>query len=232
MSSSTRATRSRFSSPAHQGAPAVNSPLEVSRNSGNDASRSFLQRWLEPSVQTKTSFEEAGLMRHGVLEGMAPLGALPKVKKPETGAPGTNGNNSGAQTPTTGGVRKITIKMTNAARGDANGTSSGTESVGDKSVAGRKRAASPGAHSNVSSASSRKPAAAAKGVRKKKGDEDDDDDYNPGGRRKKPARRSQAAGEKAHDAHDGEAEQAAPAGQGNRSALSPGKHSSRFCFSA
>lgn len=41
-----------------------------------------MARWLEPSVQTKTSFEEAGLMRYGVLENMAPLGAMPKPKKP------------------------------------------------------------------------------------------------------------------------------------------------------
>lgn len=37
-----------------------------------------MQRWLEPPVQNKTSFEEAGFQRHGVFEGMAPLGSLPK----------------------------------------------------------------------------------------------------------------------------------------------------------
>lgn len=41
-----------------------------------------MARWLEPSVQAKPSFEEAGLARYGVLETMAPLGALPKPKKP------------------------------------------------------------------------------------------------------------------------------------------------------
>ena len=38
-----------------------------------------MQRWLEPPVQVKASYQEAGLMRHGVVEGMAPLGTMPKV---------------------------------------------------------------------------------------------------------------------------------------------------------
>lgn len=81
MSSSTRATRSRFSSPA-QAQPKNKSllPLEPSATKGNEASKTFMDRWLEPSVQTKTSFEEAGLARFGVLENMAPLGSLPKAR--------------------------------------------------------------------------------------------------------------------------------------------------------
>jgi hypothetical protein len=45
-----------------------------------------MQRWLEPSVQSKASFEDDGLVRYGVVENMAPLGSLPKPKKtgPET----------------------------------------------------------------------------------------------------------------------------------------------------
>lgn len=38
-----------------------------------------MARWLEPPVQSKSSFEEAGFQRHGVFEGMAPLGTLPKA---------------------------------------------------------------------------------------------------------------------------------------------------------
>ncbi|KAJ6785833.1 hypothetical protein PWT90_10241 [Aphanocladium album] len=216
MSSSTRATRSRYSSPAHQsvGAPlGVNSPLEISKSAGNEASRSFMQRWLEPSVQSKASFEEAGLVRFGVLEGMAPLGALPKAKKPE------NGNASGAGS-SSSGVRKIIIKTSSAAR-DTNGASSGAESHGDKSttavassggaVAGRKRAASPGARSTPSASRRSLP---AKGASKKN---DDDDDYNPGSsRRKKPARRPLVAVTKTQENQDVEGEQGAPA-------LSPAK---------
>ncbi|KAG5996925.1 hypothetical protein E4U54_002468 [Claviceps lovelessii] len=93
ISSNTRASRSasRFSSPAQQqqqqqqqkqasGKDATAS-LDGSRGTAGEGSRSFLQRWLEPSVQSRPSFEEAGLMRYGVLENMAPLGALPKAKK-------------------------------------------------------------------------------------------------------------------------------------------------------
>lgn len=38
-----------------------------------------MQRWLEPPVQNKASFQEAGLIRGGVVENMAPLGTLPKA---------------------------------------------------------------------------------------------------------------------------------------------------------
>ncbi|KAJ4158275.1 uncharacterized protein LMH87_008808 [Akanthomyces muscarius] len=203
------------SCPAHQGAAplGLNSPLEVSKNSGNDASRSFLQRWLEPSVQTKASYEQAGLMRSGVLEGMAPLGVPPKPRKPENG----DGNGSGSGH----GVRKVILRTGGAGK-DRNGASSSAESNGDKSVTaastsnattGRKRAASPGERPTVASSRRSLPSKVAP----KKND--DDDDYNPGGnRRKKPARRSQAAMSKTQENQETEGEQAAPA-------LSPGlKH--------
>jgi hypothetical protein len=38
-----------------------------------------MQRWLEPPVQVKASYQDAGLVRQGVFENMAPLGTLPKV---------------------------------------------------------------------------------------------------------------------------------------------------------
>ncbi|KAL2017019.1 hypothetical protein VTK56DRAFT_2663 [Thermocarpiscus australiensis] len=68
-----------------------------------------MQRWLEPPVQNKASYQDAGLLRAGVLENMAPLGTLPKVglfKKtapPPTPAP--------EQAP----VRKIVVKQRQAA---------------------------------------------------------------------------------------------------------------------
>ncbi|KAK0389472.1 hypothetical protein NLU13_3047 [Sarocladium strictum] len=81
MASNTRATRSRYSSPA-QPQSHLNGSLETPKGSVAETSRSFMAKWLEPTVQKKASYEEAGLVRQGVLEGMAPLGALPKGKKP------------------------------------------------------------------------------------------------------------------------------------------------------
>lgn len=56
----------------------------MAKGSGTDGSRAFMKRWLEPSVQSKASFEDDGLMRYGVVENMAPLGSLPKPKKTGT----------------------------------------------------------------------------------------------------------------------------------------------------
>ena len=93
ISSNTRASRSRYSSPAQTQSQQNGGNWNGSGNgnpldSSGDTSRAFMQKWLEPSVQTKTSFEEAGLIRYGVLENMAPLGTMPKPKKPgENGHP-------------------------------------------------------------------------------------------------------------------------------------------------
>lgn len=38
-----------------------------------------MHRWLEPPVQVRPSFQEAGLVRGGVVENMAPLGTIPKA---------------------------------------------------------------------------------------------------------------------------------------------------------
>ncbi|KAL1871874.1 hypothetical protein VTK73DRAFT_1842 [Phialemonium thermophilum] len=81
-SSSTRATRSRFSSPQVQtqtnGSAAASSSKSASAD-GQNGQKSFMQRWLEPPVQVKASYQDAGLVRRGVVEGMAPLGTMPKV---------------------------------------------------------------------------------------------------------------------------------------------------------
>ncbi|OTA66460.1 hypothetical protein K449DRAFT_231357 [Hypoxylon sp. EC38] len=74
MSSNHKPVRSRFSSPLHS-----SSPSGHNRGFGSEGQRSFMQRWLEPPVQNKASFQEAGLMRGGVVENMAPLGTLPKA---------------------------------------------------------------------------------------------------------------------------------------------------------
>ncbi|KAI1355614.1 hypothetical protein F5Y01DRAFT_148685 [Xylaria sp. FL0043] len=74
-SSHTKPTRSRLSSPHRH----ASSSIVHGRGGNSDASRSFMQRWLEPPVQNKPSFQEAGLVRGGVVENMAPLGTMPKA---------------------------------------------------------------------------------------------------------------------------------------------------------
>jgi hypothetical protein len=50
---------------------------------GGGGGQQTLLSWLEPPVQAKPTFAEAGLARGGVFEGMLPLGTLPKTgKKP------------------------------------------------------------------------------------------------------------------------------------------------------
>ncbi|KAI0841565.1 hypothetical protein F5Y06DRAFT_293265 [Hypoxylon sp. FL0890] len=74
MSSNHKPIRSRFSSPLHS-----SSPSGHNRGMAHEGQRTFMQRWLEPPVQNKASFQEAGLLRGGVVENMAPLGTLPKA---------------------------------------------------------------------------------------------------------------------------------------------------------
>ncbi|KAF6807305.1 PHD-finger domain-containing protein [Colletotrichum sojae] len=101
MPASTRATRSRFSSPHHHANGGNDSAKKT--NGASETPKTFLQKWLEPAVQSKPSFEEAGLMRYGVTENMAPLGTLPKPAT--TKKPGQEG------TPV---VRKIILKSSTA----------------------------------------------------------------------------------------------------------------------
>jgi hypothetical protein len=78
-SSSTRATRSRYSSPqiASNGTA---DPVKgaTTANVRPDGQRT-LKDWLEPPLNAKASYQDAGLMKHGVVENMAPLGTMPKV---------------------------------------------------------------------------------------------------------------------------------------------------------
>jgi hypothetical protein len=128
-----------------------------------------MERWLEPSIQSKPSFEEAGLARHGVLENMAPLGSLPKAKK--------NGGDN-----VTAGMRKVVHKASAAAAAAAaaevakkakkGADESGTDT--NESL-GRRQASAPPAG---------RRSGAAKGT-------DDDEDYNPkGNQRRRNARRA------------------------------------------
>lgn len=96
VSANTRATRSRFSSPqtaAANGATTDSSArlqgagtgtgtttgTSSTTNGPDTQQKTFMQRWLEPPVQVKASYQDAGLVRQGVFENMAPLGTLPKV---------------------------------------------------------------------------------------------------------------------------------------------------------
>ncbi|ORY59075.1 uncharacterized protein BCR38DRAFT_63770 [Pseudomassariella vexata] len=93
--------RSRFSSPLHLSA---SSPSSHNKGLSTEGQRTFMQRWLEPPVQNKASFQEAGLMRAGVVENMAPLGTLPKAATAKkTAAPAEN-------TPAAQSVKRIVFK--------------------------------------------------------------------------------------------------------------------------
>ncbi|KAK7940938.1 uncharacterized protein PG986_013325 [Apiospora aurea] len=81
-------TSTRFSSPLQL----ASSPSGHNKGVSTEGQRSFMRHWLEPPVEQKPSFAQQGLMRGGVLEGMAPLGTLPKaamLKKPSVSAEGT-----------------------------------------------------------------------------------------------------------------------------------------------
>ncbi|KAL7923850.1 hypothetical protein ACQKWADRAFT_311650 [Trichoderma austrokoningii] len=165
ISSNTRASRSRFSSPSQS--------LEAKSSAANDGSKTFMQRWLEPSVQSKASFEEAGLMRYGVLETMAPLGTLPKPKK-------TGGEAGPGHQP----VRRIILRPS--------GSSHAANHQDNHQAAhkARPRASSPPAHLSTppppppASAPSHKRGQAAK-------DAEDEEEYDPKGvaARRRPSRR-------------------------------------------
>lgn len=81
MGTSTRASRSRFSSPQVNNQSPNETAEQQSKGpaTGLDNQKAFMARWLEPPVAVKPSYQDAGLMRHGVVEGMAPLGTLPKI---------------------------------------------------------------------------------------------------------------------------------------------------------
>ncbi|KAK7988862.1 hypothetical protein PG989_009177 [Apiospora arundinis] len=99
-------TSSRFSSPLHLSS----SPSGHNKGVSTEGQRSFMRHWLEPPVEQKPSFAQQGLMRGGVLEGMAPLGTLPKsgmMKKQS--APSAEG------TPAPSTVRRIVLKKSTKA---------------------------------------------------------------------------------------------------------------------
>lgn len=94
--STTRASRSRYASPAvgsrgsrnardgdrEKGTAGVKDKkenmLRPGRSASIERSRRFMESWIEPDRAKLTSFQEDGLIRQGVLETMEPLGTRPK----------------------------------------------------------------------------------------------------------------------------------------------------------
>lgn len=111
-STNPRTSRSRFSSPAHLS----NSPSSHNRGvAASEGQRSFMQRWLEPPVQNKASYQDAGLVKGGVVENMAPLGTMPKaamLKKPTLFATTSGDQASDELSPAPSGntVKRIVLK--------------------------------------------------------------------------------------------------------------------------
>lgn len=71
----------------------------------SEGQRNFMARWLEPPVQSKPSFQEAGLMRGGVVENMAPLGTLPRAAMHKRSQPSGEGTSAPS-------VKRIVLKKT------------------------------------------------------------------------------------------------------------------------
>ncbi|KAK4176078.1 hypothetical protein QBC36DRAFT_330024 [Triangularia setosa] len=95
--SNTRASRSRFSSPQVTApeSSTKEAPTAAAAEGKEGKKTTFLERWLEPPVQNKPSYQEAGLVRQGVFDNMAPLGTMPKlgVFKSSTAATPTPSSN-------------------------------------------------------------------------------------------------------------------------------------------
>ncbi|RYP77960.1 hypothetical protein DL771_000819 [Monosporascus sp. 5C6A] len=104
MTSNPKPTRSRYSSPLQLSS----SPSGHNRGPGaHHEERILMRRWLEPPVQNKASYQEAGLVKAGVVENMAPLGTLPKPAIAKKSAlPGPEHGN-GAAPPA---VKRIVLK--------------------------------------------------------------------------------------------------------------------------
>ncbi|KAK9781894.1 hypothetical protein SCAR479_01765 [Seiridium cardinale] len=164
MPSTSKSARSRFSSPLHLSS----SPSSHNKGATTDGQRKFLQRWLEPPVQNKASFQEAGLVRTGVVENMVPLGTLPRQAKKHTPV-------GGEATPAPGpAVKKIVLKKSTAA--SAAPVEEGTQ----QPVATIE---SPGRQSS----SPTRPVFPINGL-----DDEDDDDYMPVPKKSTKGRRSSA----------------------------------------
>lgn len=144
----TRATRSRYSSPAvggTGGGPRSSNDSSRARDKESrdaaslDRSRQFMEAWIEPERVRLASFQEDGLVRQGVLETMEPLGTRPKpamfrkllgASSPfqgggaSGGRDGSSGQEGSASSTTgprkTGGKRIVLKRKNGGAAGDNN----------------------------------------------------------------------------------------------------------------
>jgi hypothetical protein len=81
MSTNSRPTRSRVSSPFVSGSKTATTESSTKSADASAKPKTFLDRWVEPDRPApRPSFAEAGLERHNVVLNMAPLGQLPSQK--------------------------------------------------------------------------------------------------------------------------------------------------------
>lgn len=138
-----------------------------------------MARWLEPPVQSKPSFQEAGLMRGGVVENMAPLGTLPRAAMHKRSQP------AGDETPAPS-VKRIVLKKTPKAAptedGDVHQAAAGRGNVVEVEVADGLADA---AETTVTTTSPTRPLFPVTGL-----DDSEDDDYRPNNIKAKARRTS------------------------------------------
>lgn len=165
----TRATRSRYSSPAVGGTGAgprgsndgSRAKDKESRDAASlDRSRQFMEAWIEPERARLASFQEDGLIRQGVLETMEPLGSRPKpamfrkllgASSPfhGGGASGTRDGSAGQDgSPSTTGPRKnggkrIVLKRKNGGAAADNSSNGRLDLSGTQSPTPSTAAATP-----------------------------------------------------------------------------------------
>jgi hypothetical protein len=132
-SSSTRASRSRISSPLTQ---VANGSSETRKDALKDTQRT-LDQWLEPPVRVKASYQDAGLMRHGVVEHMAPLGTLPKLGHFKSAVPSPI---SGSETPA---VQTPPPKTRIVVKGRPNGKASASRGTAHQTLQAQAEAETP-----------------------------------------------------------------------------------------
>ncbi|KAJ4392222.1 hypothetical protein N0V93_005847 [Gnomoniopsis smithogilvyi] len=148
----TRASRSRYSSPAMGGAASAagvrtegssrrrgadkdkdrgsnTATSSAARASSTERSRRFMENWIEPERVRMPSFQEHGLVRQGVLETMEPLGTIPKpamIKK----LTGIGREGSPTTSNSRGGKKKIILKRKNGTTvGNSAAAATGTASL-------------------------------------------------------------------------------------------------------
>lgn len=181
----TRATRSRYSSPAVGGTGAgprgsndsSRAKDKESRDAASlDRSRQFMEAWIEPERVRLASFQEDGLVRQGVLETMEPLGARPKpamfrkllgASSPFHGGgasgarDGSSGQDGSASTtgPRKNGGKRIVLKRKNGGAAGDNSSNGRFDLSGTQSPTPSTAVATPQPSSTPAPEAAHKPGA-------------------------------------------------------------------------